>query len=66
MDNNIEHGYMCGINWQHEVGEGNARGVTIFRSVKELKEDHSCWKECGIVRVKISLDKWIEDQDLEG
>jgi hypothetical protein len=56
------YGYMCGVDFQHELGEASD-GNIIYPSVNNLKQNKPCWKECGIVKVKITLEEWIEEQD---
>lgn len=51
--------YTCGVNWQHEVGECK---VDMHDSVKSLKRDRQCWKQCGIVELEIKLIKWVTPQ----
>lgn len=48
---------MCGVNFDHELGE---TVVKVFSSVKELKGDAKCWPDCGIVKVKVYLGKWVK------
>ena len=55
--------YMCGVNWQHEIGEA-MDGNMFYPSVETLKSNRRCWKSCGIVEVKVSLAKWVEPQDM--
>lgn len=55
--------YVCGTDWQHEIEECN--DVKLFSSVKALKKARQCWKECGIVELQITLNKWIEEQDFD-
>lgn len=54
--------YICGIDWQHEIGEAN--DVRLFASVESLKKHRQCWKECGIVELDIRVTKWVEPQNL--
>lgn len=57
-------GYMCGVDFQHELGE--ALGDTpVYSSIEELKREKRCWKQCGIVEVKIQLVSWAEKQNFE-
>lgn len=56
-------GYMCAIDWQHELGEAMG-GNKIYPSIKDLKRNHTMWDECGIVKVKVELVEWVEKQDL--
>lgn len=60
--------YICGVDWQHEVGEvlyieGK---MPFYSSVSELKKSKPCWKTCGIVKIKLKLDSWIVEQALIG
>jgi nickel-dependent lactate racemase len=54
--------YVCGIDWQHEIGECN--DVKLYSSIKALKKARQCWEECGIVELEIKVKKWVEPQDL--
>ncbi len=56
-------GYMCGVDWQHELGEAMG-GNVVYPSVDDLKKHRKCVKNCGIVEVKVQLSKWVEPQDL--
>ena len=53
--------YVCGVDWQHEIGECN--DVTLYSSIKALKKARSCWPQCGIVELEIKVKKWVEPQD---
>lgn len=56
--------YMDGIDWQHHV-ESDAFGVKVYPSVKALRDgsEHAL-DECGIVEVTMTLNKWVEPQNL--
>lgn len=54
---------MCGIAFQHEVGQ--AYVVHSYSSVEELKAVEECWKECGIVEAEVTLVKWVKKQNLK-
>ena len=58
-----KYGYMCGVDYQHELGEVPDFSL-IYSSVKDLKRQRECWKGCGIVKLKIDLVKWSEPQRL--
>jgi hypothetical protein len=58
----VKKSYVCGVDWQHEIGECN--DVKLFSSVKALKKARTCWAECGIVELELSVKKWVEPQDL--
>lgn len=57
-------GYMCGVSYQHELDEDNAHEVELFGSIRALKKKMKCTHECGIVKVKVTLQKWERVQDL--
>lgn len=54
---------MCGTDYQHEVDESNHDGPILYASIKHLKKNRQCWIQCGIIKVKITLEKWEVDQD---
>lgn len=64
--------YLCGISFQHELGETDEIG--IYDSIEELKSKHYCWEECGIVELNVENDNdpkdwksfiWIVPQNLK-
>lgn len=55
--------YVCGVDWQHEIGEG-PNDVKLYSSLEVLKKERTCWKECGIVELDIRVKRWVEPQDL--
>jgi len=50
--------YMCGVGFQHDPK------IMLYRAVEKLKFHKPCWKECGIVKVSVTEDEWVEEQDL--
>ena len=60
--NNYRTAYVCGVDYQHEIGE--TCDVVLYASVEDLKAKRTCWKQCGIVELKIQINKWVEPQDL--
>lgn len=40
-------GYICG----NAVSDIPANDVVIYETIKALKAERECWKECGIVEV---------------
>lgn len=54
--------YLCGVDWQHELGQ---IATTVFGSTEALKKSAKCWKGCGIVKLKVTLEEWVEPQDME-
>lgn len=55
----INYAYCCGVDWQHEMGHTK---MELYDSIEALKADRECWKQCGIVRLRIELDEWVEEQ----
>lgn len=55
--------YMCGIGWQHEVGETN---VDVFppdlEHMKKLTK-HDL-EECGVARVEMRFIEWVVPQNI--
>jgi hypothetical protein len=38
--------------------------MPLYSSVEKLKAKRTCWSECGIVELKVTLSKWVEPEDL--
>lgn len=59
--------YLCGVDYQHEMGEGLA---DFFNTIDELKAAKPCWKSCGIVELSLNEAgeevgySWVEQQSL--
>ena len=51
-------GYMCMIDWDHEL-RGASDGARVYPSLDDLKADHECWRECGVVEVRVSLIRQV-------
>jgi hypothetical protein len=51
-------GYMCYIDWECELG-GASGGNRVYPTIENLKANHTCWEECGIVEVRVSWSKTI-------
>lgn len=56
MAKEVKDLYMCMIDWQHELGEA-AGGTLVYASLNDLKKHHTCWEECGVVKVKVVLEE---------
>lgn len=54
-------GYMCAIDWSCELGAAMG-GNTVYPSVDDLKRNHECWEDCGIVEVKVFYNKTIVEE----
>ena len=61
-DEKREVGYMCGVDWQHELGHAMG-GNVVYPSVEDLKANRKCVRSCGIVKVEVKLVEWVQDQD---
>lgn len=58
----IVHGYMCKVDFDHELGAALG-GNTIYPSIEDLVKNKSCVDQCGIVRVRIELDEILQESD---
>ena len=58
--------YACGVDWQHEFREAadHEGKLPLYSTEEELKSKRGCWKECGIVKLRLSLVEWTLTQDL--
>lgn len=54
-------GYMCGVDWQHEIGMA-AGGNVIYASPEDCAQCRGCSEKCGIVEVKVRFSKWVKQQ----
>jgi hypothetical protein len=52
--------YMCGITFLHEIGEGRKPIVEVYSSVARLRAEHPSLDRCGIVKVKVTEEEWVE------
>lgn len=57
-------GFLCGVDWQHELVNDNNHPIELFGSIKALKSKKPCWEECGIVKVTITVEKWVRTQKM--
>lgn len=51
-------GFMCKTDFDYEVGNAMG-GNKVYPSVRDLKANQGCWKECGIVEVEVSLRRVV-------
>jgi hypothetical protein len=60
--------YTCGVDWQHEIGEASdlEGSMPFYSSIELLKKNRPCWKECGIIELKVNLAGWVVEQNLLG
>ena len=55
------YGYMCAIDFDHELGE--VKGSTkVYASVKDLLHNHPCAMACGIVRVEVVVVDIVKER----
>lgn len=53
-------GYMCKIDFDHELGAALG-GSKVYPSIEDLRSNHDCVDECGIVEVTVSLNAVISE-----
>lgn len=51
--------YLCTTDWNTELPLG-VNDVKIYTSLKTLKNQRTCYKECGIVQIEITKKKVIQ------
>lgn len=56
----VKFGYMCKIDYDEHVGS-DYYGVSIYPSEKALRENHKCVDECGMVKIRMSIEKVISE-----
>jgi hypothetical protein len=56
-------GYMCRIDWEYEIGNASG-GTRVYASIEDLKRDHECADECGIVKVEVRFVEVIAEGKL--
>ncbi len=61
-DERIVIGYMCGVDWDHELGEALG-GNVVYPSESDLIANKHCTDECGIVEVEIRLKRRVKESD---
>jgi hypothetical protein len=55
---------MCTIDWEDERFQP-MDGNRVYADIEDLKKDHECWNECGIVEVEVSfVREVVPQQDL--
>jgi len=54
----IVRGYMCKVDWDHELGSALG-GNRIYPSAKNCIEDRGCINECGMVEVEVRLRRVV-------
>lgn len=75
MKKNIKYGYMCETDFTWELGEV-LKGTVIYSSLEDLKNCRKCvhlnplsdskgndtkdLSQCGIIKVKIELDRVVQ------
>lgn len=55
--------FVCGVDFQHELGY--ASDIVVYPSVESFKKNRTCWEQCGIVELEVTLKRWVEPQNFE-
>ena len=61
MSRDCKKAYVCGVAWQHEIGETD---VTMYESARRCRKERGCTEECGIVEIEVRFKRWVKKQDL--
>ena len=50
--------YMCATDFDIELPwNKTAEFPELYRTIKALKKDRSCWRECGIIEVQVLFER---------
>ena len=52
-------GFMCLVNWDHELGEASG-GTIIYSDEEDLRVHHRCIESCGIAEVEVRLVRIVQ------
>lgn len=55
-------GYMCKTDFEHDM-RGASDGARIYPSEGALRRERKCVAECGIVEVRVSLSRVVQEED---
>lgn len=47
--------YICETDYNHEFDPDNADPPEFYSTIGRLKKDRTCWRECGIVQVEVTV-----------
>lgn len=53
-------GYICGTDWTDELTVMEANDIIIYPSIKSIKDNKKCLRECGIVELELKYKKLIK------
>lgn len=57
--------FICGIAWQHELGETDVRLYPTKETLLKSEKKHFlCDQDCGIVEVEVKFVRWARKQKL--
>ena len=54
----VRRGFMCKIDFDCEL-EHALGGNKVYPSLRDLKENHTCWESCGVVEVEVRLARVV-------
>ncbi len=46
--------YLCKTDYDYELGNASG-GCKLYSSIEDLKKHLSCWEECGVLEVEVSV-----------
>lgn len=51
------------MDFQHEMDHDVSDGIPVYSTIKFLKKARPCVHQCGIIKVTVTLEEWVTDQD---
>ena len=58
----IKYGYMCKVDFDYELGHALG-GACIYPDIEDLIENRNCRKQCGIVKVRVTLEEISQEEN---
>lgn len=55
-------GFMCKTDFDYDM-RGASDGARIYPSEEALRRERQCIAECGIVAVRVTLERLVQDED---
>lgn len=62
VDDDFVTGYMDLVDFECELGMASG-GNAVYASIEDLRKQHPCVKQCGIVKVKVEAIEVIQETD---
>lgn len=58
-------GFMCKTDFEHDARDASD-GARVFPSEAAVRRERKCVAECGIVEVRLTLERVVQAEDFSG